>query len=363
MRTTTRLALPLLSATALAASTPPQAGLAWGPEAGASVTKTFEVDASYDLEDLSLVVAGQDVGEFIGTPEMTFSTLTKVVLADEYSAVGEGRPTKLVRTFEELENTFTMSVVVMEESSDEEGESASELEGATVVFTWDPETSEYRVAYPEETAGDVALLEDLVEDTDLRGLLPTEAVEEGATWTFEARALEALLMPSGDLRWMPEGMDAADVEELQVLMEGLLEGFEDLLDELLVGERTATFAGTREVDGVRCAVVDLAVTIDSAVDLSGLLQELVEKAVSMQEEVPEDFSFSIDTADIALAVTAEGELLWDVAAGLPHSLTMTGDVNVSFELVASATGDSENVDVDLAADLAGTMDAKVGYAR
>ena len=85
MRTTTRLALPLLSATALAASSAPQDGLAWGPEAGTAVTKTFEVDASYDLEDLSLVVAGQDVGEFIGTPEMTFSTVTKVVLADEYS--------------------------------------------------------------------------------------------------------------------------------------------------------------------------------------------------------------------------------------------------------------------------------------
>ena len=158
-------------------------------------------------------------------------------------------------------------------------------------------------------------------------------------------------------------MDASDAEELQVLMEGMLDGFEGLLDELLVGERTATFAGMREVDGTRCAVVDLAVTIDSAVDLSSLLTELVEKAISMQEEVPEGFSFSIDTADLALAVTAEGELLWDVAAGLPHSLTMSGDVNVSVELVASATDGSEDVDFDLAADLAGTMDAKVGYAH
>ena len=77
--------------------------IAFHPEPGSSVTKTFTSGGEYELDDLSLIVNGEDMGGMLGQFEMSMKALNTIEVTDAYMAVADGRPTELLRTFDTLE--------------------------------------------------------------------------------------------------------------------------------------------------------------------------------------------------------------------------------------------------------------------
>lgn len=349
---------------ATVAWTPVLDGLRFEPEEGTSIEKTFTTEFDLELDDLSLIVSGQDLGAMIGVPSLQISGGTELVFTDEYGAVRGGRPARLVRSFDSLGSDTTFSVEMMGEQQEEGGEATSPLEGQTVVFSWDEDSGEYVVTYDEDSGGDEDLLSGLDEDVDMRAMLPSGDVDVDDSWSFEPAILESLLMPSGNLGWETEDMGEADMAEFEEMMEQFSERAMAAASELMDGEGTATYRGKREVDGREVGVIELQFEVSSSVDFASLIQDLIETAVAEAgEDVPDDLDVYVEAADISVDVEAEGELLWDMGTGTPLSIQLSGDFSVALDLGVSATAEGETQDVEMSMEMSGVMSSGMTSSR
>ena len=333
MRRSTSLALPFLLAPWLVApAAKPIDEIAFAPEDGSSVTKTFARTLELAGEETMTVVRNGEEGTLYRM-SIDRSESWRIVLADDYLAVADGRPRRLSRTFEEI--SVEMEVVLLSEVVSVEGE--SDLEGMTVVFTWDEEEEEYRVEFAEETDGDAELLEGLVEDADLRDFLPGEERDEGDEWEVDAtEAMARLLFPGGDLAVV------LDAEE------DTRRPFEDALWKALQGEITCTYRGTRDEDGVEVAVI-------------GLEGELEAEATE-SSETDADAELLSGQTEIRKAVELEleGELLWSVELGRVYGLSVEAEVRSSFESVSSRSTDDFEFERRTAQTFEGTLVVELG---
>jgi hypothetical protein len=349
---------------ALYSFAPARDALRFAPEAGAKVSKTFSTEFDMDLDEFSLMVSGQDIGGMLGTPGFQISGTVEVAFTDEYLELGEGRPEKLQRTFDTLASETSVAIDMMGESQEQGGSATSPLDGLSVVFTWDEEASDYTVTFAEESKGDAELLEGQLVDSDLRALLPSGDVAEGATWSFEPQALKTLFMPGGDLHWETEGMDEADMAEFEEMMSKFTDRGMEALEALLDGEGTATYVGTKEIEGRRAGVVQLQASVSSTADLASLLQDIIDEAMAEAgDEVPADASVSVETADLSLDTTAEGELHWDLESGTLLGLTMTSDAELAVDLSIAAEGGGESQDIEASISFSGVLKFQVDSER
>jgi hypothetical protein len=326
---------------------------AFHPEEGVELTKTFETRVELNLDDLSLTADGQDVGEMMGDIEMTLTHESSVTVSDEYRSLGEGRPAELLRTFDELESRMAFSAMSQFGGDDQEVPGSSELEGTSVLFTWNEDEEEYEPAF-EDGGGDTDLLEGLEEDMDLRALLPDGEVEEGDSWEIELRELESVFAPGGELSITPED---ADEGEQEIFEEIFGDGLENALEELLDGSCTATYKGTYEVDEIEVGEIQMALEISSTADLSELLQRIAESIGEQQDvEMPE---FVIDLADLSLDFEGEGVLLWNLEDGLLHSFEISGSGDIAFDLSIGVDVEGESHSADVSLELSGSWNQSV----
>jgi len=327
--------------------------VAFAPKEGTKVKKTFVTSGSFDLEDMSFLMNGEDPG---GMPEMEMTTSWSqtVKVTDEYAAMGEGRPAKLVRTFDELGQEIDLEITVdMGESQDNSnsGSGSSDLEGETVVFAWDAEEEDFTKAFAEGSDADEDLLEGLVEDMDLRGLLPDGPVSEGDSWDIELTSLVHIMAPGGDL-----GIDV-EIEGLEGAGMGgpdpnMMSNFNEILGDLLEGDATAKFTGTREVDGKRVGVIEVSLDITAASDLTDLMEEM------MSDEMPEGLEVSFDSMDLDFTFEGTGELLWNLEGGHVHAFQLSGEVSMAMEMAFSITM-GEEMDMEVSMEMSGTVSQKV----
>ena len=136
---------------------------------------------------------------------MAMKTSHTLEVSDRYEAVGEGRPTKLKRSFDKIGTSTHVSVsnpVIGDKETDIPA--TSELEGVTVLFSWNDSAGEYDVAFADGADGDEELLENLTEDLDLRGFLPDKEVSDpsipafctqGSPQHFDCRRCNCLGVP------------------------------------------------------------------------------------------------------------------------------------------------------------------------
>lgn len=323
--------------------------LAFHPAADASLSKVFATTSEFALDSASVVVDGQDVGAMLGQIEFGLETSSNYEVTDLYKAVAGGRPVELLRTFDVLESTATVSMSQAPEMP--ELTSASELEGKTVLFRWNAEKDEYERSF-HESSGDEELLEDLEEDMDLRFLLPAEEVEVDGTWNVELEALLAITMPGGNLHLMPEG-EHADPEAME-MFEGFMDSFGTTFGDLLEGQCVCTFKGVREEAGTRVGEVEIALEITGSMDLRELLNQLIESAMA---EAPAEIDVDVDigTADLSLDYEGAGTLLWNLEAGRLHSFSLDGEVSFAVKLAASIDAMGENHSIDAALEMSGEM--------
>jgi hypothetical protein len=329
--------------------------VAFQPEAGASLTKTFTIAGDFALDEMSMVVDGQDLGAMIGQFEISMKQESKIEVTDVYKAVGEGRPTELLRTFEALAGSMQIDVTPAPAEMPEMA-TTSPLEGKTVAFRWDAEKNEYERSF-HESEGEEDLLEDLEEDMDLRVFLPDSEVAQDDSWSVELAELECIAMPGGNLSMQPENMpdvDPATMEMFEEMFGDLGDDFGDLLE----GECTCTYKGTREENGARVAEIAIEIDVAATVDLAEVLEKAIRAAIEMQGEGIE-VDLSLDQADLNLDFEGSATLLWDLKAGRLHSFQLGGDATIGLDLAVSMEAEGESHGVDASFELSGELRQEV----
>jgi hypothetical protein len=328
--------------------------LAFQPAAGSTLTKSYTIGGEFTLDDISLIVDGQDLGGMLEQFEVSVKTDSRIEIKDAYRAVAGGRPTDLLRTFDALTSTVHVDMTPAQPEMPE-FTSSSSLEGKTVAFRWNEDEHEYERSFHEHT-GDEELLEGLEEDMDLRAFLPPGEVSDGDTWTVELSKLESLVAPGGNLRMIPEKGDMDDEA-----MEKFEEMFKDFdFGDMLEGDCTCTFKGAHEEGGVRVAEIAIEIEVSATMDLSELLEKAIRAAIE-EGGAEEKVDVSLDTADFNLDFQGKGTLLWSLGAGRVHSFQISGestiDIDLSVGVEDKAGGESHDLDASL--ELTGSMHEEV----
>jgi hypothetical protein len=302
------------------------------PKQGTSLAKRVTIENELELEDMSLEVDGRDVSEMAGQVEISLKVSMELAVTDHYEALADGRPTRLKRSFDEISSiTHVSGSNPMAGSEDKDIPLESELEGSTVVFSWDEDESSYQVAF-DGGEGDDALLEELEENLDLRGFLPAGEVAEGDSWDIPAEAVKAALAPGGDVKLRPEGQSDP--------MSGMNQFSQNDIIGDLDGEFTAVYDGTREEDGTRVAVIKLKIEAKSARDMSEQVDEITEEM--KKGNMPPGVEIDISALDTEYEFDAEGDLLWDLEAGHVHGLSLSGEVRMIVDMSMNMKlGDSD----------------------
>jgi hypothetical protein len=341
------LAVALLGA--LTAFAPLQPEVSYHPAEGTSVTRTIDVRQTSALEDMSMVVNGQEMDPSMTKVEMDGDTSMTVTVTDQIASVGEGRPLKLLRTYDALASTTSMKMShAMMGDMDTDIAASSELEGLTVAFTWDEEAGDYTVAFHEGSTGSEELLEGLVEDMDLRGILPGKEVEPGATWTLDPQVFRGVFAPGGALKLEPE---ESDDSLSQMGMNQEMPAADEMIGDL-TGDATAEFVGVEEADGVQVAVIRVKLDVSSAKDLTAWMTENMAK----MEAPMEGMEMSVESFDVEFAFEGEGELRWNLQAGLLHSLTLTGQRKETIDSGMGMKVQGQEMDIENTMDMGGEYD-------
>lgn len=326
-RSASSLVAPALVVPALLAFATPAAELAFRPEAGATVTMTIEQTSEISLDEMTIAQNGSEIDpSMLGDIEMTVSSTQTVTLTDEYMEMSDGRPAKLKRTFDALGGTSSTAMSnPMMGDNETDAESTSELEGASVLFTWNADEGGYDVAFDGEE-GDPELLEGLDADLTLRGFLPDDDVSEGDTWEVPAEAMRTLLAPGGELKLNPEESD-------DPMMGGGPNPSPDKFLKDIEGTVTATYKGNRDEDGVNVAVIALEFSVNAAADMTEEMAEAMAEA-DMGEEGME---MEIDAFDLEFAYEGEGMLFWNAQAGVAHGCSLSGEMELIIDQAMNMT--------------------------
>lgn len=321
-------------------ATPLVQELAFAPEAGSTLHKTFETTLDLALDDLAVIFNGQEMdpammGMDMSEAAVTINTLVEVI--DEYGEIVDGKPAKLTRSFE---------TVSMEAEGGGDGQFAnnsdSDLEGAVVTFTWDADADAYELSCDDEDL-DLDAISHAGEDMDLREVLPKEDVREGASWSISGGSIVSVLWPGLD--W-----DKAQA----ALQKGTADADIPMdMDELLGGifgetEITCTYSGEKEANDKTYQVISIEAKIDHEISIGDAILEM------MRANMPPEVDLSLD-ATMEFAAEMSGEVLWDTDSGHFYTCTM----NLEFVLLGTFEGEAEMQGTPMAAsaevEASGTM--------
>jgi hypothetical protein len=310
-------ALPLLPLSLVALALCPFEELRFAPRQGATLRTTCEGEAHLELVSMEMTVDGAAHGG-MPVPEVSLEWRSELVFLDRHEEVDEGRVTRLERTYEALAETTDRSISAHEGDEQETLEAESDLEGRTVLFTWDADDEEYATAF-EGDEGDSDLLEGLAARIDLADFLPEDEVAEGDEWEVPVEAMRAVLEPGGDLQLVSEeeGEGGPDTD----------------LGEELDGSVRATLRGSREEDGRTLAVIGLEVEVEG-------VEERPLADGTGEETSEQEFDLS-------------GELTWDGEAGRLHALELTGELRLRVVTRRDVDMGDQSFEVVQASELAG----------
>ncbi len=282
-------------------------------EAGDEITRSFHYSSESELEEMMMLVDGEEM-PMPGDMEQEAATELELVVRDEIEEVDDGRATRFTRTYERISGHDSMHMSdPMGEEHGQEIDQVSDLEGCAVLFG--EEGGDLSPSFPEEENADEELLEGLTALLDLEGLLPEDSVEEGDSWEVDPDVIAALANPGGDLHLRAEG-----VGDEGFMMFGDAPGSDEEMVET-DGEVVATYLGIREEDGRRLAAVEISVDYAVLVDLTDVFGGM---DGDLPDDVPEGMIMpEIEHAEEETSREGEGLLLWDLERGTLHSLELS----------------------------------------
>lgn len=336
---------------ALVAFAPKADSLKFAPEAGSTATKTFSSKSDFSLDDMTVLINGEP-NPMMPEISMQMVISQNVTVSDTYDAVSGGRPKKLTRKYDsgtmDMEMNMEMDMMGETNTEDGNGSGTSKLDGSTVVFTWDEESSSYKAAFPEGTEGDAELLENLAEDMDLRGLLPESGeLTTGESYDVKLTSLIDVFAPGGDLKLDVE-MEGA--ENMGGPDPSMMADFRRIFEEMVAGEATGKYVGTKEIDGVTVGVIELTFKINASRDMSEFVAEL------MGEQMPEGMDMTVNRLDVEFSYEGGGELHWNLAEGRAQGLALKGNANVSMDMEMAMDMGGQAMTISMEMAMSGEME-------
>ena len=362
MKINQALTAKALLATALVASPfllsfePAGDKVVFAPAEGTNLTKTFNLVQNFNVDDMSMSMNGE---EFPMEMEMDMQMKQVVTVSDTYDKMDSGKPTQLTREYKDgtLEMDVDVKIAVMGQNQDqsETMEGVTNLKDKKVVFKWNDEKGEYETKFHEETEGDAELLTDLIENMDLRGLLP-EAGKEVAVddeWTPENEVIADIFAAGGNLKWEIEGASAAamgggpDPE--------MMSNLRALLSDTIEGDMRCIYRGTKEVDGKPYQRIEVVIEVKSTADMLEYVEAAMEEA-----EMPEGATMpEVTQMDMVTELEGKGELLWNAEAGVMHSFNYEGSLSMEMEMAMSMDAMGQSMEMEMAMEMSGDMKLEV----
>ncbi|MEO1698238.1 MAG: hypothetical protein AAFU73_13145 [Planctomycetota bacterium] len=336
---TSHLLLPALLVPAALATLPQGTQTADGllrfaPKPGTTITKTFVTTSTLELDSMEMSVGGNQMPM---SPEMTVTSKQSLTVTDEYGALQGDTLKKLTRTFDSISADSDTEMTMMGQNQATTTDGSSDLEGRSVTFDWNADTEEHDVSFAEGEDGDDELLDGLVLDLDLRGLLPTEELGIGDVYDIDPRALADVLAPGGDLHMDIESEGQAGG------MPGGSDGLGDLrsfFKDSVEGDFTGKLKEVREADGARIAVVELKIDVVTNADLTELMQDL-----GNQGDLPPGVELEVKKQVIDFAYEGGGTLLWNVDAG--HLVGLEIEATNSIDMDNSMAVQGQTMDMTM----------------
>ena len=313
--------------------------IAFAVPAGASVEKKFTLEHALTVQTVQL--AGQEAAP-LSQQGLEVSSKVEISALDAYRKVEGGRPLELQRLFKNasLHVDLTTTDATGQKSPDS-ADAESPLQKKSAIFTWVPEEKTYGRYYD-----DVESLEEylagLSEDLDLRCLLPDHAVETGGAWTIEPARLVDVFAPGGDV---PFGfVKGGGGTFAHILTAGVGGPLHAVFEGTAKGKVEARWTETREVEGVRLAVVELAIAIETQAEHSA-----APGAASTTDEAADPTT--VEHSGIHWKFDGSGTLLWNLAAGRFESLELVGREEVSSDLTLDIGPDKSRQVLTMAGSL------------
>jgi len=351
-----KIRIPILAAAtlipALLAFDRPGTSIEFAPEDGASLNKTFEQSWEMELDDMEVLMNGQDSG-MMPEMEMAMTISQAVNVIDTYRGVDAGRPQQVTREYRSIghEMDMEMAMDMMGETNEQSNNATgtSELEGTTVIFDWDGDEEEYTKEYHEDDEGaDEDLLVNLEEDMDLRFLLPEDEVEVGDEWDIDVSQLPDLIAPGGDysmdieMEGMEGGMPGGPDPEM-------MSNMREMMGDMLEGDATARLQEAS--DGL--ATIELEISIDTARDMTDMVADMMAEMGGEAGMMPE-----IDRMDIEFTFDVKGKMLWDLRGNHIQSLDLDGDVSMTMDMEMSMDM-GEAITIEVSMTMSGTFEESV----
>jgi len=313
----------------------PRVELAFGPEEGAELAKSFEVELAFALEDLVVMMGGNELpipfSELDPSEREGDATITLEV-TDRFEGVADGRPSDLLRTYETV--AFEGEI-----AGDTESDSFDELEGVQVRFRWDEETETYERSF-EGGEADEEILPALAVDMDLRMLLPSDDVEEGDTWEVPITALGPMFVPGFDVR----GAIEADAEGFDDIPVELADVFEEAFGDAVL---ECTYEGPAGDDDGLLGRIALSMEVAPTLDLVGAIMVALEEEMDGSQEVTE---LTVD-----LDLVCNGELLWNLDKGHFDEFELECEMTIDVFAVAEIDFNGTPMEAEAEAELSGSL--------
>ncbi|MCA8979365.1 MAG: hypothetical protein H6831_13285 [Planctomycetes bacterium] len=326
------LALPLLVAFGARGEK-----LAFAPADGSTLDRELSMEVSLYVEDLSMIVDGQDMGGMMmGELDEALTMSAVIKVTDEFVKTAGGKHVELLRTYNEL------SAEGGTESDREAADGFDALEDSTIQFKWDEEEGVYKKSY-HESEGDEDLLENLEVDMDFTALLPDGEVSEGDTWEMDGSEALSLFAPGG----FPQGGGEQDDEVMELVSQELESQFDEAFEDFTI---ECTYKGLREDGDASFGEIAFEFEGEGAIDLSELLMSMIDlQAEGAEVEIDADI-----TAGLDLSFKGTGTLLWDPATGHLHSYEMSCEMTLLADVDASIDVMGQSQQFEASAELSGT---------
>lgn len=347
--------LGLLAAPLLLSALPTRDTIAFAPEDGTSITVTFLSTSELVLDDMQMLMNGQE-NAMMPSIEMDMITTTEYQFSDTYERMAKGQPARLKRTYETIKTAVngetTMEMMGEEQTEDLAGSGSSALEGESVLFNL--KDGEYIKSWPEGEEGDDDLLESLLEDVSLRGMLPEGEVAEGESWDIDLSIMLDLLAPGGDLGLELE-MEGGDNAMSMGPDTDMMSDIREMLSGNMEGTITGKLTGYRDADGARVAVIEIDIEVDCTTDMVDMMREKIE------ESLPPEAGVEIDLAsvDVSYVMEGSGELLWNASAGHIAGLSLELEIAMSMEMTMGMDAGGQQMDMEMAMEMSGTTEVTV----
>jgi hypothetical protein len=289
----------------------------YAPQEGTQLARTWESRIELELDELEATVYGYKIDQRALGMEMKLELERHLEVTDTLGALQQGRPERVERSFATAHARTKLRVGAAGREDNLKLEGDSPLVGEKVVF--EREGDGWKLGFGADSTGDEALLEGLEQDLDLTALLPDHSVEIGTSWKPEAGALDVLLRPGGSLKL------ELDASGDKINGAEILRLSPDLLFGSCEGHVKGTLVSVENQSGARLARIRLEIDVRAKQDLAAIARQAFEDAndfrgptVEMQEVTDE------------LAWKAEGELVWDLAAGHLRSASVDGELEASY---------------------------------